>query len=152
MRGEHEPARGGQSEADGGSVAEVRVEPIPPIRPMQPGARGASHPTANASVPDWTQRLSLRGKLGRALGQWVFALYLGGTLTSCGYHCISTEYPVGSLLDAWLSALAEGYGTRLAVVGLGRSSSRRSAIGCSLRLRAPRQSERDLFRDLTKMV
>jgi hypothetical protein len=63
--------------------------------------------------------LAVVGVLALALGQWVFALHLGGTLTSCGYHCISIEYPAGSLLDERLSAQAQVYGTWLAVVGLG---------------------------------
>jgi hypothetical protein len=61
MRGENEPAAGNLSDADGGSVEDASVEPIlPPVR-------SASRPRASAPVPGWTKRLSVRGKLARAL-------------------------------------------------------------------------------------
>jgi hypothetical protein len=66
MRGENEPATGDrsdgeQSEADSGAVEDVRIEPV------LPRERSASRHTASAPVPSWTKRLSLRGKLARAL-------------------------------------------------------------------------------------
>jgi hypothetical protein len=61
MRGENEPASGGRSDTDGGSFEDARVEPL------QPHEQGASHPIGSASVPAWTKRLSVRGKLERAL-------------------------------------------------------------------------------------
>jgi hypothetical protein len=66
MRGENEPAAGdpsdgGQSDANDASFEDVRIEPV------LPRERSASRPTASALVPSWTQRLSLRGKLARAL-------------------------------------------------------------------------------------
>jgi hypothetical protein len=64
MRGENEPAAGGQSDAEDGAVEDARVEPI---RPNPPGERGVPHPTASVASPGWTKRLSGRGKAARAL-------------------------------------------------------------------------------------
>jgi hypothetical protein len=61
MRSEHEPASGGRSDMDGDAFEDASIEPL------QPHEQGASHPIGSASVPDWTKRLSVRGKLGRAL-------------------------------------------------------------------------------------
>src|SRR5262249_18348531 len=66
MRSEHEPASGGRNEADG-SVEDARVEPIQPLQPNQPDERDASRPVASGPAPGWTKRLSVRGKLARAL-------------------------------------------------------------------------------------
>src|SRR5262245_5670243 len=64
MRGENEPASGGRSDTDSGSFEDARIEPL---QPLQPHVQGASHPIGSASVPDWAKRLSVRGKLERAL-------------------------------------------------------------------------------------
>jgi hypothetical protein len=64
MRGENEPAIGGRSDTDGGSVEDARIEPL---QPTQPDESDASRPTSGAPAPGWTKRLSARGKLARAL-------------------------------------------------------------------------------------
>ncbi len=46
------------------SFDDVRVEPIAPIAPGERAQRGANQ---SAPTPDWTKRLSTRGKLARAL-------------------------------------------------------------------------------------
>jgi hypothetical protein len=58
------------------------------------------------------------GVLLLALGQLAFALHLGGTLTSCGHHCISINYPSGSILGEHVYAVAQRLGMWLAVLGL----------------------------------
>jgi hypothetical protein len=61
MRGENEPAAGDRSAADGGSVEDVRIEPL------QPSVQDVPSPRISAPVPGWAKRLSVRGKLARAL-------------------------------------------------------------------------------------
>jgi hypothetical protein len=65
MRGENESASGDQSDADGASFEDVRIELV------LPRGRDATRPTGSASVaasvPSRTKRLSVRGKLAHAL-------------------------------------------------------------------------------------
>jgi hypothetical protein len=61
MRRDHEPTTGG---ADDDTFDGVRIEPIEPIAVIEPG----QFTGGNASpAPDWTKRISTRGKLARAL-------------------------------------------------------------------------------------
>jgi hypothetical protein len=62
--------------------------------------------------------LAVVGVLMLALGQLGFALHLGGTFTSCGHHCISINYPSGSIVGDHLYAVSQRLGTWFAVLGL----------------------------------
>jgi hypothetical protein len=84
--------------------------------------------------------LAVSGVLSLALGQFAFGIHLGGTVQSCGYQCISFDYP-HSFLSERLYSLLQFYGTWFAVVGLGtlsviallsRSASRRTVLPAAL--------------------
>jgi hypothetical protein len=62
--------------------------------------------------------LAVVGVLTLELGQLGSALHLGGTVISCGHHCLNVEYS-GSVLSERVYAHMQAFGTWGAIVGMG---------------------------------